>query len=100
VLNRTTGSKILKNKFNTFNANICFVFRFKILNSLLELEGKKRVSHPLTSSIEYGRDKSGMATSILRVPFWKRQEAIPSVELPGNLYRDAYIGPYFQFDKK
>ena len=56
--------------------------RIKILNALLELDGKKRLHHPLGSCIEYGRDKSGMATTILRVPYWRRQEVPPTIEYP------------------
>ena len=62
-----------------FLTNFC---RVKILNALLELDGKKRVSHPLASCIEYGRDKSGMATTVLKVAYWRRQELPQAVEYP------------------
>jgi hypothetical protein len=52
------------------------------LNSLLELEGKKRIHHPLASCLEYVRDKNGLAATVLRVPYWRRQEVPPVVEYP------------------
>ena len=41
--------------------------------------------HPLTGCIEYGRDKSGMATSLLKVPYWRRQELPQAVEYPEEI---------------
>jgi hypothetical protein len=64
------------------------------LNALLELDGKKRFHHPLASCIEYGKDKNGMATTVLRVPYWRRQEAPPTVELPDEItFERAGNGP-------
>lgn len=55
------------------------------MNALLELDGKKRIHHPLASSIEYGRDKSGMATTVLKVPYWRRQEVPATAEFPEEI---------------
>jgi len=44
--------------------------RFKILNVMLDLEGKQRVSHPMAAYLDNIKDKQGLSQSILRVPSW------------------------------
>lgn len=56
-------------------------FRFKVLNSLLEMEGRPRVLHPLSKHLEVTKDKSGMIRTRLKIPYWRRQEAQPPVDL-------------------
>ena len=41
------------------------------------MEGRPRISHPLSSYIEVAKDKSGAAKTLLRIPYWARQEAQP-----------------------
>jgi len=55
--------------------------RFKVLNSLLEMEGRPRVHHPLSSYLDMTKDKSGMLRSRLKIPYWSRQEPQPPVDL-------------------
>eukprot|EP00094_Tigriopus_californicus_P008881 TCALIF_08562-PA protein Name:"Similar to NOSTRIN Nostrin (Homo sapiens)" AED:0.12 eAED:0.12 QI:0/0.75/0.6/0.8/1/1/5/200/639 len=54
--------------------------RYKVLNALLSMEGRPGVTHPLSSYIENGKDKSGMAKTTLRIPYWQRQESQPALE--------------------
>ena len=53
--------------------------RFRVLTSLLDMEGRPRISHPLSSYIEVAKDKSGAAKTVLRIPYWARQEAQPTI---------------------
>ena len=62
--------------------------RFKVLNSLLEIEGRPCVSHPLGSHLSTSKDKHGMAKAILKMPYRRRQEDQPSVEYPSDMEED------------
>ena len=44
--------------------------RFKLLNGLMDLEGRSRVAHPLASYLDHGKDKHGLAQTVLRIPTW------------------------------
>ena len=66
----------------------CFFFRFKVLNSLLEIEGRPCVSHPLGSHLSFAKDKHGMAKAVLKMPYRRRQEDQPSVEYPSDMEED------------
>ena len=55
--------------------------RFKVLNTLLEMEGRPRVHHPLSTYLELAKDKNGMLKTRLKIPYWNRQEAQPPVDL-------------------
>ena len=61
--------------------NNILIFRFKVLNTLLEMEGRPRVHHPLSVYIELAKDKSGMMKTRLKIPYWNRQEPQPPVDL-------------------
>eukprot|EP00095_Tigriopus_kingsejongensis_P000509 maker-scaffold367_size194084-snap-gene-0.48 protein:Tk00509 transcript:maker-scaffold367_size194084-snap-gene-0.48-mRNA-1 annotation:"hypothetical protein DAPPUDRAFT_301481" len=60
--------------------------RYKVLNSLLGMEGRPGVSHPLSSFIESGKDKSGMIKTTLKLPYWQRQESQPPLEELSGTY--------------
>lgn len=51
------------------------------MNSLLEMEGRPRVHHPLSSYLEMTKEKSGMIRTRLKIPYWSRQEPQPPVDL-------------------
>ena len=55
------------------------------MNSLLEIEGRSCVSHPLGSHLSFSKDKHGMAKAILKMPYRRRQEDQPSVEYPSDM---------------
>merc|ERR1711899_544775 len=55
--------------------------RFKVLNSLLEMEGRPRIHHPLSSYLDMTKDKNGMIKTRLKIPYWSRQEPQPPVDL-------------------
>lgn len=59
-----------------------------MLNSLLEIEGRPCVSHPLGSHIGFTKDKHGMAKAILKLPYRRRQEDQPSVDYPSDVEED------------
>ena len=63
-------------------------FRFKTLNSLLEIEGRPGVSHPIGSHLTFSKDKHGMARAVLKMPYRRRQEDQPSVEYPSDVEED------------
>ncbi len=42
--------------------------RYKIHNSILDLEGRPRRQHRLSSYIEISKDKGGMGRAVLRMP--------------------------------
>ena len=44
------------------------------------MEGRPRISHPLSSYIEVAKDKSGAARTLLRIPYWARVQGLNSVE--------------------
>ena len=56
-------------------------FRFKVLNSLLEMEGRPRIHHPLSVYLEMTKDKNGLIKTRLKIPYWSRQEPQPPVDL-------------------
>ena len=56
-----------------------------MLNSLLEIEGRPCVSHPLGSHLSFAKDKHGMAKAVLKMPYRRRQEDQPSVEYPSDM---------------
>ena len=60
---------------------MCFFFRFKVLNSLLEMEGRPRIHHPLSAYLEMAKDKNGLIKTRLKIPYWSRQEPQPPVDL-------------------
>ena len=60
--------------------SIC-CFRYKVLSSLLEMEGRPRVHHPLNSYLEQTKEKNGMLRTRLKIPYWNRQEPQPPVDL-------------------
>ena len=62
-------------------ANLYANFRFKVLNSLLEMEGRPRIHHPLSSYLDMTKDKNGMIKTRLKIPYWSRQEPQPPVDL-------------------
>ncbi len=45
------------------------------------MEGRPKLSHPLADFIENVKDKSGSTKSVLRLPYWNRQELQPPVDL-------------------
>ncbi len=51
--------------------------RFKILNVMMDLEGKQRVNHPMAAYLENIKDKQGMFQSILRIPSWVTPDPQP-----------------------
>ncbi|XP_058464995.1 uncharacterized protein LOC131438766 [Malaya genurostris] len=48
--------------------------RYKLQSALLELDHKPRSSHPLAQHIQITRDRTGMQTSVLKVPLWLKNE--------------------------
>ncbi|CAG9858488.1 unnamed protein product [Phyllotreta striolata] len=48
--------------------------KYKVQNSLLELEGRPRDEHPFAPHITITRDKSGLQQSVLKVPQWLKDE--------------------------
>ena len=51
-----------------------------MLTSLLDMEGRPRISHPLSSYIEVAKDKSGAARTLLRIPYWARVQGLNSIK--------------------
>ncbi len=43
------------------------------------MEGRPRIAHPLSSYIEVGKDKSGASRTVLKIPYWARQESQPTI---------------------
>ena len=76
---------VIRDKSNEMCLNIDCFLRFKVLNSLLEIEGRSCVSHPLGSHLSFSKDKHGMAKAILKMPYRRRQEDQPSVEYPSDM---------------
>ena len=66
-----------------------FFSRFKVLNSLLEIEGRPRVSHPLGNHMDITKDKHGMAKAVLKMPYRRRQEDQPVVDYPSDAEEEA-----------
>ncbi|XP_041781192.1 uncharacterized protein LOC121598423 [Anopheles merus] len=48
--------------------------RYKLQSALLELDHKPRSSHPLAQHIQITRDRTGLQTSVLKVPLWLKHE--------------------------
>jgi len=51
--------------------------RYKALNVMMDVEGRPRVSHPVSSYIDYGKDKQGLTQATLRIPHWVKTEPLP-----------------------
>ena len=51
------------------------------MNSLLEMEGRPRIHHPLSVYLEMTKDKNGLIKTRLKIPYWSRQEPQPPVDL-------------------
>ena len=51
--------------------------RFKILNVMMDLEGKQRVNHPMAAYLDHTKDKASMSQSILRIPDWFTADSPP-----------------------
>ena len=55
------------------------------------MEGRPRVNHPLSSYIEVCKDsKTGSAKTVLKIPYWARQESQPPLEYHSE---DSGTGP-------
>uniref|UniRef100_A0AAG5DJH4 SH3 domain-containing protein n=1 Tax=Anopheles atroparvus TaxID=41427 RepID=A0AAG5DJH4_ANOAO len=48
--------------------------RYKLQSALLELDHKPRSSHPLAQHIQITRDRTGLQTSVLKVPLWLKHD--------------------------
>ena len=77
----------------TYTDYVSSFFRFKVLNSLLEIESRPCVSHPLGSHLSFAKDKHGMAKAVLKMPYRRRQEDQPSVEYPSDMEEDRLETP-------
>jgi len=51
--------------------------RFKILNVMMDLEGRQRVNHPMAAYLDTIKDKQGLYQSILRLPAWFIPDSSP-----------------------
>ena len=51
--------------------------RFKILNVMMDLEGKQRVNHPMAAYLDHTKDKQGLYQSVLNIPSWITPETQP-----------------------
>ena len=78
---RTFIFEVVSQIFNLMIVLINDNYRFKVLNALLEMEGRPSVSHPLSTYIETTKEKNGMIKTKLKIPFWNRQEPQPPVDL-------------------
>ena len=59
--------------------------RFKALNVMMDLESRPRVSHSLSSYIDYSKDKQGLTAATLKIPSWVKPEPLPptpQIDLP------------------
>ena len=56
-----------------------FLFYIQALNVMMDVEGRPRVHHPMSSYIDYGKDKQGMTQSILRIPHWVKTDPLPPI---------------------
>ena len=59
--------------------------RFKALNVMMDLESRPRVSHSLSSYIDYSKDKQGLTAASLKIPSWVKTEPLPptpQIDLP------------------
>ena len=49
---------------------------------MMDVEGRPRVVHPVSSYIDYSKDKQGLTQASLRVPSWVRAQPLaPTPEL-------------------
>ena len=62
-----------------------------MLNSLLEIEGRPLISHPLGSHLHLAKDKHGLAKAVLKMAYRRRQEDQPSVEYPSDIEEDHLL---------
>ena len=44
---------------------------------MMDVEGRPRVHHPMSSYIDYGKDKQGMTQAMLRIPHWVKTDPLP-----------------------
>merc|ERR1712106_701087 len=51
--------------------------RYKAMKVMMDVEGRTRVSHPMSSYIDYGKDKQGLTQSMLKIPHWVRTDPLP-----------------------
>ncbi|XP_012064226.1 PREDICTED: uncharacterized protein LOC105627551 [Atta cephalotes] len=49
--------------------------RYKVSGTLAEVEGSKRIKHPLSDHILVSRDKQGLQQSVLKIPSWAKNES-------------------------
>ncbi|KYN00295.1 PREDICTED: uncharacterized protein LOC108776036 [Cyphomyrmex costatus] len=49
--------------------------RYKVGGTLAEVEGSKRIKHPLSDHILVSRDKQGLQQSVLKIPSWAKNES-------------------------
>nr|XP_012220622.1 PREDICTED: uncharacterized protein LOC105671228 [Linepithema humile]XP_012220623.1 PREDICTED: uncharacterized protein LOC105671228 [Linepithema humile] len=49
--------------------------RYKVGGTLAEVEGSKRIKHPLSEHILVSRDKQGLQQSVLKIPSWAKNES-------------------------
>ncbi|XP_026301647.1 nostrin isoform X4 [Apis mellifera] len=49
--------------------------RYKVGGTLAEVEGSKRIKHPLAEHILVSRDKQGLQQSVLKIPSWAKNES-------------------------
>ena len=59
--------------------------RFKALNIMMDLESRPRVTHNLSSYIDYSKDKQGLTAASLKIPAWVKTGSPPpppSIDLP------------------
>merc|ERR1719347_2155215 len=51
--------------------------RYKALNIMMDVEGRPRVVHPVSSYIDYSKDKQGFTQASLRLPSWVKVDPLP-----------------------
>ena len=55
------------------------------------MEGRPRISHPLSSYIEVAKDKSGAARTLLRIPYWARVQEAHAQQQPSCAAADEAL---------
>merc|ERR1719402_431064 len=51
--------------------------RYKALNIMMDVEGRPRVVHTVSSYIDYSKDKQGFTQASLRLPSWVKVDPLP-----------------------
>jgi len=51
--------------------------RYKALNVMMDVEGRPRVVHTVSSYIDYSKDKQGFTQASLRLPSWVKVDPLP-----------------------